>query len=128
MVIAVPSAPRVCFFARDERRWCGRHPLPISGCFRLQMPTRLAACSPATATHREERISNRIERCIMQQTQLEAIAQVVVQRQERYQRTTHLFDQLVRLLVEENPVAPELLAYRLHRDLDEVRSILRGHP
>ena len=64
----------------------------------------------------------------MHQTQLEAIAQVVCKRQERYQRTTHLFDQLVQLLVRGNPVAPELLASRLHRELDEVRSILRAHP
>ena len=64
----------------------------------------------------------------MQQTQIEAIAQAVVQRQERYQRNTHLFDQLVQLLVRGNPVAPELLASRLHRELDEVRSILRAHP
>jgi alkylmercury lyase len=65
---------------------------------------------------------------MMHQTQLEAIAQAVAQRQERYQRTTHLFDQLVRLLVRGDPVAPELLASSLHRDLDEVRSILRAHP
>ncbi len=64
----------------------------------------------------------------MQQTQLEAIAQAVVQRQERYQRNTHLFDQLVQLLVRGNSVAPELLVSLLHRELDEVRSILRAHP
>ena len=64
----------------------------------------------------------------MHQTQLEAIAQAVCKRQERYQRTTHLFDQLVRLLVQGRPVAPELLASRFHRNLDEVRSILRAHP
>ena len=64
----------------------------------------------------------------MQQTQLEAIAQAVVQRQERYQRNTLLFAQLVRLIVQGRPVAPELLATRLHRDLDEVRSILHAHP
>ena len=64
----------------------------------------------------------------MQQTQLEAIAQAVCKRQERYQRTTDLFDQLVRLLVQGQPVAPELLASRLHRDLDEVIEILRAHP
>ena len=63
----------------------------------------------------------------MHQTQLEAIAQAVCKRQERYQRTTDLFDQLIRLLVQGRPVAPELLAHRLHRDLDEVRSILRAH-
>ena len=41
----------------------------------------------------------------MQKTQLEAIAQAVCKRQERYQRTTELFDQLVRLLVQGQPVA-----------------------
>jgi alkylmercury lyase len=65
---------------------------------------------------------------MMQQTQLEAIAQAVCKRQERYQRTTHLFDQLIRLLVQGRPVAPALLAARLHRDLDEVLEILRAHP
>lgn len=64
----------------------------------------------------------------MHQTQLEAIAQAVCKRQERYQRTTHLFDQLIRLLVQGQPVAPELLASRLHRNLDEVLEILRAHP
>src|SRR5258707_10171983 len=128
MVIAVPSAPIVCFSARDEMRCSGRHPLPVPGCFRLRMPTRLATCWPATALHREERIRDRTERSMMQQTQLEAIAQAVVQRQERYQRNTHLFDQLVQLLVRGNSVAPELLVSLLHRELDEVRSILRAHP
>ncbi len=64
----------------------------------------------------------------MHQSQLEAIAQAVCKRQEHYERTTQLFDQLVRLLVQGQPVAPELLASRLDRDLDEVRSILRAHP
>lgn len=64
----------------------------------------------------------------MQKTQLEAIAQAVCKRQERYQRHTYLFDQLVQLLVQGRPVTPELLASRLHRNLDEVRSILRAHP
>ncbi len=64
----------------------------------------------------------------MQKTQLEAIAQAVCKRQERYQRHTYLFDQLVQLLVQGQPVAPELLASRLHRHLDEVRSILQAHP
>ena len=36
----------------------------------------------------------------MQQTQLEAIAQAVAQRQDRYQRNTPLFGQLVQLLVQ----------------------------
>ena len=64
----------------------------------------------------------------MQDIRLQTIAKAVVQRQERYQRTSLLFDQLVRLLVQGQPVAPELLVRLLHRDLDEVRSILRAHP
>src|SRR6266566_2514690 len=84
--------------------------------------------SPATATHREERIRDRTGRLLMQDTQLQAIAQAVIQRQERYQRNTLLFDQLAQLLARGRPVAPELLARRLHRNLDEVRSILRAHP
>jgi alkylmercury lyase len=64
----------------------------------------------------------------MQKTQLEAIAQAVCKRQERYQRHTYLFDQLVQLLVQGQPIAPELLASRLHRHLDEVLEILRAHP
>ena len=68
------------------------------------------------------------ERVLMQDTQLQTIAKAVIQRQERYQRNTPLFDQLVRLLVQGQPVAPELLARRLHRELDEVCSILRAHP
>src|SRR6266849_5884384 len=128
MVIAVPSATRVCFSARDEMRCSGRHHLPGPGRFRLLMATRLATCWSATALHREERIRDRTERSMMQQTQLEAIAQAVVQRQDRYQRNTLLFGQLVQLLVRGHPVAPELLARRLHRDLDGVLSILRTHP
>src|SRR5260370_123317 len=64
----------------------------------------------------------------MQHTRLQAIAQAVCKRQERYQRNTLLFDQLVRLLVQGRPVAPELLAHRLHWELEEVRSILQAHP
>jgi alkylmercury lyase len=64
----------------------------------------------------------------MQDTRLQAIAQAVIQRLERYPRHTLLFDQLVRLLVQGRPVAPELLARRLHRDLEEVRSVLQAHP
>src|SRR6266568_4862397 len=64
----------------------------------------------------------------MQDTRLQTIAKAVCKRQERYQRTTLLFDQLARLLVQGQPVAPELLARRLHRDLEEVRTILRAHP
>src|SRR5260221_6524402 len=64
----------------------------------------------------------------MQDSRLQTIAKAVCKRQERYQRNTLLFDQLVRLLVQGQPVAPELLARRLHRDLDEVRAILRAHP
>jgi alkylmercury lyase len=65
---------------------------------------------------------------MMQQTQLETIAQAVVQRQDRYQRNTPLFGQLVQRLVQGHPVAPELLARLLHRELDEVLVILRAHP
>jgi alkylmercury lyase len=64
----------------------------------------------------------------MQHIRLQAIAQAISKRQERYQRHTLLFDQLVRLLVQGRPVAPELLARRLHRDLEEVRSALQAHP
>src|SRR5258708_29435854 len=64
---------------------------------------------------------------MMQQTQLEAIAQAIAQRQDRYQRHTPLFDQLVQLLVQGRPVAPEFLASILHRDLDEVLATLRAH-
>jgi Helix-turn-helix domain of alkylmercury lyase len=64
----------------------------------------------------------------MQHTRLQAIAQAVCKRQERYQRNTLLFDQLVRLLVRGQPVAPELLAHLLHWELEEVRSILQAHP
>jgi alkylmercury lyase len=64
----------------------------------------------------------------MQDTQLQTIAKAVIQRQERYQRNTHLFDQLVQLLVQGRPVAPELLARRLNRELEEVCSILQAHP
>src|SRR5258708_5930531 len=130
MVTAVLSAPRVCFSAQDERRYCGRHPLPPPNCFRLQRPSRLAAWSPATATHREERMPdrNRTGRLLMQNTRLQAIAQAVCRRRERYQRHTLLFDRLARLLVQGRPVVPELLASVLHHDLDEVRAILRAHP
>ncbi len=64
----------------------------------------------------------------MQDTQLQAIAQAIIQRQERYQRNTLLFDQLVQLLVQGYPVAPELPAGRLHREPSEVRSVLQAHP
>ena len=64
----------------------------------------------------------------MPPTQLEAIAQAVAQRQSRYQRDTLLFGLLARLFLQGLPVAPELLARQLHRDLDEVRPILRAHP
>jgi alkylmercury lyase len=64
----------------------------------------------------------------MQDTRLQTIANAVCKRQGRYQRNTHLFDQLVQLLAQGRPVTPELLASRLHRDLEEVRSILRAHP
>lgn len=64
----------------------------------------------------------------MQDTQLQTIAKAVIQRQERYQRNTHLFDQLVQLLAQGRPVAPELLARRLNRELEEVCAILQAHP
>lgn len=64
----------------------------------------------------------------MQDTQLQTIAQAVVHRLERYQHNTLLFDQLVQLLVQGHPVAPELLAHHLHRELEEVRSVLQAHP
>src|SRR5262249_12921339 len=70
---------------------------------------------------------NRTRRLLMQHTRLQAIAQAVSKRQERYQRNTLLFDQLARLLVQRQPVAPEQLARRLHRDLEEVRSVLQAH-
>jgi alkylmercury lyase len=64
----------------------------------------------------------------MQDLRLQTIAQAISRRQERYRRNTPLFDQLARLLVQGRPVAPELLASRLHRDLEEVRAILEAHP
>ncbi len=64
----------------------------------------------------------------MQDERLQTIAKAIRKRQDRYQRTTLLFDQLAQLLVQGRPVAPELLARRLHCDLEEVRSILRAHP
>ncbi len=64
----------------------------------------------------------------MQDTRLQTIAKAVCKRQGLYQRTTLLFDQLARLLVQGHPVAPDLLARLLHRELDEVRAILRAHP
>src|SRR6266566_186269 len=64
----------------------------------------------------------------MQDIRLQTIAKAVRKRQERYQRTMLLFEQLARLLVQGRPVAPELLARRLHRELDEVRAILGAHP
>ncbi|MFL5657687.1 MAG: organomercurial lyase MerB [Ktedonobacteraceae bacterium] len=64
----------------------------------------------------------------MQDIRLQTIAKAVRKRQERYQRTTLLFEQLARLLVQGRPVAPEQLARRLHRELDEVRAILGAHP
>jgi alkylmercury lyase len=64
----------------------------------------------------------------MQDTRLQTIAKAVCKRQERYQRNTLLFEQLARLLVQGQPVAPELLACLLHRELVEVRAILQAHP
>jgi alkylmercury lyase len=64
----------------------------------------------------------------MQDTRLQTIAKAASKRLERYQRNTLLFDQLVQLLLQGRPVAPELLARLLHHDLDEVLAILRAHP
>src|SRR6266704_1063740 len=130
MATANPSATRVFFSAQNVMRCCGRHPLPPPGCFRLRMPTRLAAWSPApaTPTHREERTRERTGRLLMQHTRLQAIAQAVIQRQERYQRNTLLFDQLAQLLARGRPVAPEPLARTLHSTLAEARPILRARP
>jgi alkylmercury lyase len=64
----------------------------------------------------------------MQDLRLQTIAQAISKRQERYRRNTPLFDQLVRLIVQGHPVAPELLASRLHRELEEVRAVLGAHP
>lgn len=64
----------------------------------------------------------------MQQTPLETIAQAIAQRQGRYQRTTPLFGQLVHLLAQGQPVAPERLARLLQWDRDEVLAILQAHP
>jgi alkylmercury lyase len=72
--------------------------------------------------------NDRTERVLMQETQLQTIAKAVIQRQGRYQRNTHLFDQLVQLLAQGRPVAPELLARRLNRELEEVRAVLQAHP
>jgi alkylmercury lyase len=64
----------------------------------------------------------------MRYTNLEALAQAIVARQERYQRRTPLFDQLVQLLAQGRPVAPDRLASALQRPLDETLAILREHP
>src|SRR6266581_3476796 len=74
------------------------------------------------------KLGTRKARSMMPPTQLGAIAQAVAQRQSRYQRDTLLFGLLARLFLQGLPVAPELLARQLHRDLDEVRPILRAHP
>jgi alkylmercury lyase len=64
----------------------------------------------------------------MPHTRLEILAQAIVPRQERYQRCTPLFDQLVQLLAQGRPVAPDRLASALQRPLDETLAILREHP
>jgi alkylmercury lyase len=64
----------------------------------------------------------------MQDTRLQTLAKAVSKRQDRYQRNTPLFDQLVQLSVRGHPGASELFARRLHRDLDEVLATLRAHP
>jgi len=64
----------------------------------------------------------------MQDTRLQTLAKAGRKSQDRYQRTTSLFDQLVQLLVRGHPGASKLFARRLHRVLDEVLAILRAHP
>src|SRR5262249_51192245 len=65
---------------------------------------------------------------LMPNTRIETLAQAVVARQERYHRCTPLFDQVVQLLSQGRPVAPDRLASALQRPLDEVLAILREHP
>jgi alkylmercury lyase len=64
----------------------------------------------------------------MSHKRLEGLAQAIVSRQERYQRRTPLFDQVVQLLAQARPVAPDQLASALQRPLDETLAILRQHP
>src|SRR5262245_48933301 len=64
----------------------------------------------------------------MPHTRLETLAQAIVARQERYQRCTPLFDQLVQLLSQGRPIATDRLASALQRPLDETLAILREHP
>jgi alkylmercury lyase len=64
----------------------------------------------------------------MSHTRLERLAQAIVARQERYQRCTPLFDQVVQLLAQGRPVTPDQLASALQRPLDETLAILREHP
>src|SRR5260370_32121277 len=73
-------------------------------------------------------LSDRTGRFLMQDAQLQMLAKAVSKRQKRYQRNTLLFDQLVRLLVRGQPVAPELLAHLLQLTMEQVRSILQAHP
>jgi Alkylmercury lyase/Helix-turn-helix domain of alkylmercury lyase len=64
----------------------------------------------------------------MSHKRLEGLAQAIASRQERYQRRTPLFDQVVQLLAQARPVAPDQLASALQRPLDETLAILRQHP
>ncbi len=64
----------------------------------------------------------------MPHTQIETLVQAIVTGQERYQRHTPLFGQLLQLLVLGRPVAPGRLASALQRPLDEVLAILGEHP
>jgi len=65
---------------------------------------------------------------MMPHTRIEALAQAIVARQERYHRCTPLFDRLVQLLSQGRPVAPGRLASALGRPLHETLAILREHP
>jgi alkylmercury lyase len=64
----------------------------------------------------------------MRYARIETLAQTIVAGQERYQRHTPLFDQLLQLLALGRPVAPALLASALRRSLDETLAILGAHP
>jgi alkylmercury lyase len=64
----------------------------------------------------------------MSHKRLESLAQAIVARQERYQRCTLQFDQVVQLWAQGRPVVPGELASALQRLLDETLAILREHP
>jgi alkylmercury lyase len=61
-------------------------------------------------------------------TRLETLAHAIIAGQERYQRHTPLFDLLLQLLAQGQPVSPERLALALLRPLDEVLTVLDAHP